>query len=358
MSSLYKPKPTGTSSSTTGSIANDVELPVDATDTITSIRWSPVANHLAAASWDGKVRIYDVTNDGKAQGVAMINAEGPAFSCDWSKDGTMITAGGADKKVHLLQAASGQAISFTAHKAPIRAVRFADIPSAAAPIIASGSWDSTVSYWDIRQTASPLATLQCSDRVYSMDTNGRLLVIATADLNMHLVDLHTNPASIMRTQPSQLKHQTKAVAAASDGRHWSAGSIEGRCAATAVDETEAKSYNFTWRCHRGEPDAKKMVKVWAVNDISFHPFHKGILASVGADGTYSFWDLVGHSRLKLFPNVGGSITSAAFNRDGKLFAYAVGYDWSLGYAHSTPQYPRKLMLHPVKEDEVSKAARI
>lgn len=294
----------------------------------------------------------------------------------------MITAGGADKKVHLLQAASGQAISFTAHKAPIRAVRFVDIPSAAAPIIASGSWDSTVSYWDIRQTASPLATLQCSDRVYSMDTNGRLLVIATADLNMHLVDLHTNPASIMRTQPSQLKHQTKAVAAASDGRHWSAGSIEGRCAATAVDETEAKyvaslysyfyslfgsrlvtdkaprSYNFTWRCHRSEPDAKKMIKVWAVNDISFHPFHKGILASVGADGTYSFWDLVGHSRLKLFPNVGGSITSAAFNRDGKLFAYAVGYDWSLGYAHSTPQYPRKLMLHPVKEDEVSKAARI
>ena len=63
----------------------DVSLPADATDTITSLRWSPVSDHLAAASWDGKVRIYDVANDGRAQSVASIAADGPVFSCDWNK---------------------------------------------------------------------------------------------------------------------------------------------------------------------------------------------------------------------------------------------------------------------------------
>jgi mRNA export factor len=70
---------------TIGSVAKDMALPEDATDTISSIRWSPVSNHLAAASWDGKVRIYDVAKHGGAQAVATMTAEAPLFSCDWSK---------------------------------------------------------------------------------------------------------------------------------------------------------------------------------------------------------------------------------------------------------------------------------
>lgn len=83
--SYLRSRQSSATSTTAGSIAKDLELPADATDTISALRWSPVANHLAAACWDGKVRIYDVAKDGKAQGVAMITAEGPAFSCDWSK---------------------------------------------------------------------------------------------------------------------------------------------------------------------------------------------------------------------------------------------------------------------------------
>jgi mRNA export factor len=71
--------------STEGSLAKDVTLPSDAGDTISSLSWSPVTDQLAAASWDGKVRIYDVASTGKAQGVAALNAEGPIFDCDWAK---------------------------------------------------------------------------------------------------------------------------------------------------------------------------------------------------------------------------------------------------------------------------------
>jgi len=81
-SSVYTPKP---ASAIEGSLKNDKAVPTDATDTISCVRWSPASNHLAAASWDGKVRIYDVGTDLVAKGVAMIAADAPVLSCDWNQ---------------------------------------------------------------------------------------------------------------------------------------------------------------------------------------------------------------------------------------------------------------------------------
>lgn len=75
--------------------------------------------------------------------------------------------------------------------------------------------------------------------------------------------------------------------------------------------------------------------------------------TAGADGTFHFWDRVKHQRLRPFPAVGGAITATGFSRDGAIFAYAVGYDWSMGYARNSPQYPTKLVLHPVADEEVT-----
>ena len=50
----------------------------------------------------------------------------------------------------------------------------------------------------------------------------------------------------------------------------------------------------------------------------------------------------------------GPVSSSAFSRTGSIFAYAVSYDWSKGHSGNTPGHPNKLMLHPVKEDEVKK----
>lgn len=73
-------------SSALGSLAQDVSLPADATDTISAVSWSPVANHLAASSWDGKVRIYDVdASTGAARPAALITTDGPLLDCDWAK---------------------------------------------------------------------------------------------------------------------------------------------------------------------------------------------------------------------------------------------------------------------------------
>ncbi len=110
----------------------------------------------------------------------------------------------------------------------IRAVRFVQVTNSPSPMLATGSWDKTVRYWDRRNTGSPVATLAFKDRVYAMDTAKSLLVIGTADREVHLVNL-TNPTTIERTSPSGLKQQTRAVAAFHEGDGYAIGSIEGRC---------------------------------------------------------------------------------------------------------------------------------
>lgn len=67
--------------------------------------------------------------------------------------------------------------------------------------------------------------------------------------------------------------------------------------------------------------------IYAVNDIAFHPIH-GTLATVGSDGSYSFWDKDARTKLKSSEPLDQPLTKCAFNHSGQIFAYAVGYDWS------------------------------
>lgn len=118
-----------------------------------------------------------------------------------------------------------------------------------------------------------------------------------------------------------------------------------------VTRLTKNSLNFSFKCHRQTPDgAGSVAKVYSVNAISFHPQH-GTFSTAGSDGTYHFWDKDAKHRLKGYPNVGGSITSTSFNRSGGIFAYAISYDWSQGHSGNNPQYPNKIMLHPITGEE-------
>lgn len=261
----------------------------------------------------------------------------------------MVGAGANNQAQMLdLNASTTNATQVAQHDQPIRCAKFMEGPNSS-PMLVTGSWDRTVKYWDLRQS-QPAASLQCQERVYTMDVKNKLLVIGTADRYINVVNLE-DPTKFYKTIQSPLKYQTRVVSCFNDATGFAIGSIEGRCAIQYVDEKDASS-NFSFKCHRETPPNNRDISnVYAVNAISFHPVH-GTFSTAGSDGTFHFWDGNAKHRLKGYPNVGGTISATAFNRQGTVFAYAVSYDWSQGFAKN-PQPPNiKVGLHGIQQEEV------
>ncbi|TGO06946.1 hypothetical protein BTUL_0382g00060 [Botrytis tulipae] len=357
MAGLFGSAATTTSTSaanTLGDLSKDIPLNNPPEDSISDLAFSPVSEHLAVASWDKKVRIYEILSSGQSEGRALFDFEGPVFSCHWSKptdeleqDGKKVVGAGADKTARVMDLESNQTVSqVAAHDQPIKSARFFTAPQTNGEMLVTGSWDNTIKYWDLR-TANPVVSVNMNHKVYTLDVQKNVLVVGTADRYINIIDLNM-PDKIKKTLQSPLKWQTRVISLFPDASGFAVGSIEGRCAIQYVEDKDA-SMNFSFKCHR-DPPSNNMTNVYSVNAISFHPIH-GTFSTAGSDGTFHFWDGIAKHRLKGYPTVGGTISATAFNHTGNIFAYAVSYDWSKGYASNTPQYPNKIMLHPVNADE-------
>lgn len=340
---------TAAASSTSGDLSKDVALGAPPEDSVSDLAFNPAADFLAVASWDKKVRIYSVSEQGVNDGKALIDFEAPALACAWSEDGTKIVGVGADKHIRLLDLnnpTSPQSIQ-SAHDAPIRCAKFTTVDGN--PYLITGSWDKKVKYWDFRSSTA-VATVDMQDRVYTMDVRNKLLVVGTAERYINVINL-ADPGKVYKTITSPLKFQTRVVSCFKEANGFAVGSIEGRCAMQYIEEKDS-SMNFSFKCHRDTPANNKDVSnVYSVNAISFHPEH-GTFSTAGSDGTFHFWDGNAKHRLKGYPSVGQPITATAFNRQGNIFAYAACYDWSQGYQKNLPTNKTQIMLHSVNQEEV------
>lgn len=74
---------------TLGDLKQDVELGNPPEDSISDLAFNPnptdQKDFLAVASWDKKVRIYEILSNGQGQPKAQIEHEAPVFSVDFSK---------------------------------------------------------------------------------------------------------------------------------------------------------------------------------------------------------------------------------------------------------------------------------
>jgi mRNA export factor len=85
MSTLFGAASSASSQNTLGDLSKDVAVTNPPEDSVSDISFSTVSNHLAVASWDKKVRIYEVTPSGGTEGKAYFDHEAPVLSCHWSK---------------------------------------------------------------------------------------------------------------------------------------------------------------------------------------------------------------------------------------------------------------------------------
>lgn len=209
-------------------------------------------------------------------------------------------------------------------------------------MIVSGGWDNLLKFWDARQQ-NPVGQLQLPDKCYDLDVMDNLMAVACAGRHIITYDVQGQPREHERKE-SPLKFQSRCIAAFPDGTGFAVGSIEGRVGIHYVQKVPGKE-SFAFKCHRQDSN------VFAVNKICFNK-QFGTFATVGADGIVNFWDKDNKQRLKGFPAIHRTITSASFSAQGNMFAYSSSYDWSKGSAHYVPGTPNEIWIHAVAEDEI------
>ncbi|EOR04935.1 hypothetical protein E3P92_00236 [Wallemia ichthyophaga] len=325
----------------------DFEVSAPPTDSVSCLSFSPNADILAVGSWDNNVRIYEVAPTGQTIPKFMYSHQQPVLSICWSKDASKLFSGGADNAARMFDLGNpvnNQSTQVAQHDKPIKCVKWIETPTGG--ILATGSWDKTIKYWSIGNP-TPVGTVQLPFQLYSMDVVYPLLVAATAERRIVIINL-TQPTTIFRELESPLKWQTRVVACFPAGDGYAVGSIEGRVAIQYVNEKD-QAQNFSYKCHRSK-DGKE---IYAVNDITFHQHH-GTYSTCGSDGTISFWDKDTKTRLKNLEINQGPIPCSAFNSAGTIFAYALSYDWSKGFSKQPPTPIVKIMLHATTDEEVKR----
>ncbi|KAG8077328.1 hypothetical protein GUJ93_ZPchr0007g4559 [Zizania palustris] len=289
-------------------------------DSVSSLSFSPKANHLIATSWDNQVRCWEVQSGGQCQAKASISHDHPVLCSAWKDDGMTVFSGGCDKQIKMWPLLSGgQPTVLSGHEAPVKELAW--IPQM--NLLVSGSWDKTLRYWDVRQP-QPAHVQQLPERCYALSLSYPLMVVGTADRNVIVFNLQ-NPQTEFKRIVSPLKLQTRCLAAFPDQQGFLVGSIEGRVGVHHVDDSQ-QGKNFTFKCHRDGND------IYSVNSLNFHPVHH-TFSTAGSDGGFNFWDKDSKQRLKAFNKCPSAITCSTFNQDGSLFAYTVGCLFSCCYVH-------------------------
>ena len=71
----------------------DLEVTQPPSDGISSLAFSPVANHLVATSWDNQVRCWEISPSGQSVAKAATSHDQPVLCSAWSADGTTVFTG-------------------------------------------------------------------------------------------------------------------------------------------------------------------------------------------------------------------------------------------------------------------------
>ncbi|GAB5362950.1 hypothetical protein AAMO2058_000842300 [Amorphochlora amoebiformis] len=344
----------------------DPEIPSPPSDGITDMSFSPSTStfggkFLVASSWDKTIRCWEVSGGSQQQGVgqqvqavarSQKSANSPLLCCGWSSNGGAILYGGCDGVGYMWSLQNQQVIPVARHSAPIRKIFWSDIPR---PCVITASFDGTIKFWSAPFNGVPFHTITTPGKVHAIDVRGSVLVVGTSEKKLVIYNLN-DLSRPFKEKFSPLKSQIRSIGVFSDQSGCCIGAIEGRVSVENLKDQDA-SKNFAFKCHRvnTQTNSPNKCEVYPVNDIAFHP--AGTLATVGADGTFCFWDKDAKSRLKVSGRSSIPFSSCCFNHDGTLFAYAACYDWHQGHV-SAPKFsgtqPSAIMIRPTRNEATPK----
>lgn len=350
-----------------GASNNNFNL-VDSTlnDTVSCLKWATNSNLLAASSWDGKIRIWDVKpnypspNTATAQAMVATDMTEPVLQIAWNSQGNMMFAGSGDGFIKVWDLQQNKVMNMAQRQMAVAQVHWCPVMN----VLYALSWDRTITIWDGKQP-NPVMTNNLDLKPHYMSVNFPMMAVATANRKIAVYDLNKLRQNVFQpitTTESLLKYNTKSIAAFTNG--WILGSIEGRCEVRTIDfnnptiSLQNTSLNYTFKAHRDK-------NIYAVNSLAFNNVF-GTFASAGSDGRLYLWDKDARMKLKGFPEartlsankayattVTLPIVDCAFSAQGNMIAAAFGYDWSKGVTEYE-DFQNEVHVHMLTKEEVEK----
>ena len=229
------------------------------TGAVLSVAWSPDGKHIASASADRTVQVWEAVSGKRL--LTYTRHTSFVLSVAWSPDGKHIASASDDRTVQVWEAVSGnRLLTYNGHRGTVWNVAW----SHNGTHIASASFDKTVQVWEVK--------------------SGNLL------------RTYTRHAGTVNS--AAWSHDDTRIASASDDK--------------TVQVWEAVSGNplLTYTGHAG-----------TVEDAAWSP--DGIrIASAGVDRTVQVWEAVSGNLLRSYTGHGGTVNSVAWSPDGTRIASA------------------------------------
>ncbi|KAH8284463.1 hypothetical protein KR018_012615, partial [Drosophila ironensis] len=323
----------------------EFQLDEPPSDAVSSLKFSPYEQKkcfLAASSWDGSVHYWEVESpedepekewsemdmeveNGTNIHRGMKRMGGPIMDVCWSQDGTKIFAASCDHTVMVWDLASDKIFQVATHSGPVRTCDMIVCPNYSC--LMTGSLDKTVKFWDLR-AREPSITVGLPDICYGADVAYPKAALITAGKKTVLFSLNHGPIE-EKTLISSHSGQNRCVTFVKEGMDHpiaiAIGNTEGKA---NIQYLATKKEFDLFGCHiHNSTQQHNTNDKYSVNDITQHPIHS-TLATVGSDGIIGYFSTEDGIEIKRCESKGQAITACDFSSDGKLLAYAMGYDWS------------------------------
>ncbi len=288
---------------------------------VNTIRWSPDGKHIASASDDNTVQIWDAIT-----GMHVTTYDGDTgFECAvaWSPDGKSIVVGGENRTVNIIDALTGdQRFAYKVEAQVVAAIDWS--PSGKYLAFASAN------IWPYRSSEDIVEIIEASTMydVFTYRTNPRAtaslhwspessyLASAGYDGLVEILDIVNNTLSETYHGSSD---QINAVMWSPDGKFLAAGGVDG---AVQVWDTHAKEVISIYR-----GPCAVLTLAWAPNGQ--------YIVSAGEDQTVQVWNVHTGETVQTYYGHSGMVFSVAWSPDGRRIASA-GQDktvqvWRVGF---------------------------